>query len=65
MTIRQYVPCKKIEQITRTDISANSPNNRQKGALKYYKAWHTQTELSFIIFDGHIMGTEEGGQFDW
>ena len=65
MTIRQYVPCEKIEQITRIEISANSPNNRHTDALKYYKAWHIPMDLSFIIIVGHIMDYEEGRWCDW
>jgi hypothetical protein len=32
------MPCENIEQITRIEIWANTPNNRHKDALIYYKA---------------------------
>jgi hypothetical protein len=34
------VPREKIKRITRREITASHPNNRHKGALKYYTAGH-------------------------
>jgi len=35
------MPYEKINRMTRIEISSNWPNNRQKDALKYYKAGHS------------------------
>jgi hypothetical protein len=36
------MPHEKIKRMTRTEISSNCPNNRNKFALKYYKAGHNK-----------------------
>ena len=58
--------CEKIKRITKIEISAYSPNNRHKDALKYYKVGHNNgQEISFIIIVGDIIDAKEGRRFDW
>jgi hypothetical protein len=57
------MPCETIEKITTIEISANSPNNRHKDALKCYKTGFIMTRsyhLLLLLLVSLLMLKREG-----